>query len=292
LDSVSGKHQVNFKHLFVVPAVAMLLAACAAIPGPTPLLQEIAPTGRLRVGIGVGAVSSAFWATPDAATGKPRGVTVDLGGEFAKRLGVPLELVVYNNSGEVTAGGPRGDWDVAFMPVDTERTKLVDFGPAYYLFESTYLVPAGSAIRSIAEVDRPGVRVVGIENTTTARSAARTLKNTTVQTFRTVDEITERLRSGNADAVALGRESLDSLAQKFPGSRVLPGNFQATGVAIAVPKGRQGSLVCATAFIEIAKAGGLVRRALDAAGLKDAPVAPASSLAPAASISSGGASAC
>jgi len=253
----------------------MVLAACAAIPGPTPLLQEIAPTGKLRVGIGVGAVSSAFWATRDTATGKPRGVTVDLGGALAERLGVALELVTYNNSGEVTAGGPRGDWDVAFMPVDAERAGMVDFGPAYYLFESTYLVPAGSAIRSIAEVDRAGVRVVGIENTTTARSAARSLKNTTVKTFRTVDEITERLRSGNADAVALGRESLDGLALKFPGSRVLPGNYQATGVAIAVPKGRAVSFACATAFIEGAKAGGLVRRALDAAGLKGAPVAPA-----------------
>jgi polar amino acid transport system substrate-binding protein len=268
---------VKLKKLLVAPAVAMLLAACAATPDRTALLQKIAPTGKLRVGIGVGAVSSAFWATADAATGKPRGVTVDLGGELAQRLGVPLKLVIYNNSGEVTAGGPRGDWDVAFMPVDAERAKMVDLGPAYYLFESTYLVPAGSAIRSIAEVDRPGVRVVGIENTTTARSAARSLRNTKVQTVSTVDEIIERVRSGNADAVALGRESLESLALKFPGSRVLPGNFQATGVAIAVPKGRRVSLACATAFIEDAKSGGLVRRALDKAGLKDAPVAPAAS---------------
>jgi polar amino acid transport system substrate-binding protein len=254
---------------------AVLLAACAAPTGPSPLLQEIAASGALRVGIGVGAVPSPFWATRDAATGNPRGVTVDLAGALAQRLGVPLQLVAYNNSGEVTAGGPRGEWDVAFMPVDAERVKMVDFGPAYSLLESTYLVPAGSAIRSIAEVDRPGVRVIGIENTTTARSAARSLGNTAVQTLKTVDEIAARLRAGTADAVALGRESLEGLALTFPGSRVLPGNYQATVVAIAVPKGRAVSLACATAFIESAKAEGLVRRALDAAGLKGSTVAPA-----------------
>jgi polar amino acid transport system substrate-binding protein len=200
---------------------------------------------------------------------------VDLGSVLAQRLGVPLALVVYNNSGEVAAGGPRGEWDITFMAVDADRAKSVDFGPAYYQFESTYLVPAGSSIRNTAEVDRPGMRVAGIDNTTTARSASRSLKNTTVQTFKTVDEITERLRSGTVDAVALGRESLDNLALQFPGSRVLPGNYQATGTAIAVPKGRKLSLACAAAFIESAKAEGLVRRALDAAGLKGAPVAPA-----------------
>ena len=265
-------------HCYMLPVVVALLAACAATITPA-LLQEIAPTGRLRVGIGVGAVPSAFWATRDPATGNPKGVAVDLGSALAQRLGVPLELVVYNNSGEVTAGGPRGEWDITFMAVDADRAKTVDFGPAYYQFESTYLVPAGSAIRSIPEVDRPGMRVAGIDNTTTARSASRSLKNTTVQTFRTVDEITGRLRSGSVDAVALGRESLDNLALQFPGSRVLPGNFQATGTAIAVPKGRERSLACAAAFIERAKAGGLVRSALDAAGLKGAPVAPAVPLA-------------
>jgi len=85
--------------------------------------KELISTGKLRVGIGVGAAPSAFWATRDPATSKPRGVTVSLGQALADRLGVPLELVIYPNSGEVTAGGPKGEWDVAFMPEDAERRK-------------------------------------------------------------------------------------------------------------------------------------------------------------------------
>ncbi len=245
--------------------------ARAAVP-----MSELAPTGKLRVGIGVGAVASAFWAIRDPATGRPRGVTVDLATALAQELGVPLELVVYPNSGELTLAGPRGEWDVAFMPVDAERAKAVDFGPAYYLFESTYLVPAGSPIRSLAEVDRPGVRVVAIEGTTTARSAARSLKNATLLRFQTVEELRELVRSGQADAVALGRESLEGLAAQLPGARILEGSFHASGVAVAVPKNRPAALAYVTNFIETAKAAGVVRRALDNAGLTKATVAPAS----------------
>jgi polar amino acid transport system substrate-binding protein len=249
--------------------LCVLLAACAAAPA-----KEVAPGGTLRVGIGVGPVPSAFWATRDPASGEPRGVTVELARAMAKDLGVALQLVAYPNSGEVTNGGPRGEWDVAFMPVDDVRARVVDFGPAYYLTESTYLVAAGSPIRSLAEVDRPGVRVAGVEGTTTARSAARSLKNNTVQTYRTADELLELIRSGNADAIALGRESLAGMQAKLPGTRILDGHFQATGTAVAVPKGRSAALAYVSAFVEKAKKDGTVRKALDSAGLKGSPVAP------------------
>jgi polar amino acid transport system substrate-binding protein len=270
---------------FIKLLAALGLAAatgCATQPGGLPMapMQELAPAGKLRVGIGVGSVSSAFWATRDAATGKPKGVTVSLGENLANRLGVPLQLVVYSNSGEVTAGGPRGEWDVAFMLVDAERANMVDFGPPYFLAESTYLVPAGSTAVTIADVDRPGARVIGIAGTTTARAAARTLKNTTVQTFRTTEELTATMRAGTADAVALGRESLQDFSKEFPGSRVLPGHFQATGVAVAVPKNHPAALAWVTSYMEQAKASGAVRKALDDNGMKDAAVAPAGPLKP------------
>src|SRR3954463_5277717 len=142
-------------------------------------LGELAPTGTLRVGIGVGPVSSAFWATRDAASGEPRGVTVDLGKALAERLGVPVAYVVFGSSGELANAAETGAWDVAFMPVDDERRQKLAFGPDYVLFQSTYLVPPGSRIQKFEEVDRPGVRVFGVENTTTARSAARALKQAT-----------------------------------------------------------------------------------------------------------------
>ena len=249
--------------------LCVLLAACAAGPA-----KEVAPGGVLRVGIGVGPVPSAFWATRDPASGEPRGVTVDLARAMARDLGLPLRLVAYANSGEVTAAGPKGEWDVAFMPVDEARARMVDFGPAYHLTESTYLVAAGSPIRTLADVDRPGVRVAGVDGTTTARSAARSLKNTQVKTYRTADELLELVRSGNADAIALGRESLAGMQAKLPGSRILDGHFQATGTAVAVPKGRPAALAYVSGFVEKAKKDGTVRGALDAAGLKHSPVAP------------------
>jgi polar amino acid transport system substrate-binding protein len=113
-----------------------------------------------------------------------------------------------------------------------------------------------------------------VEGTTTARSAARSLKTNTVKTYRTADELFELIRSGNADAIALGRESLAGMQAKLPGSRILDGHFQATGTAVAVPKGRPAALAYVTAFMEKAKKDGTVRSALDAAGLKNSPVAP------------------
>ncbi len=261
----------------VAITLAFLLAACAAVSYPVPEEQarkELVPTGKLRVGIGVGAAPSAFWATRDPATGRPRGVTVDLAGALAARLGVPLELVVYANSGEVVAAGPKGEWDASFMPVDDERRKIVEFGPAYYLSTSTYMVRPGSPIRSIAEVDRPTVRVAGIANTTTARTAIATLKNTKVQNFRTVEEILEKMKAGEVDAVALGRQSLEGLAPKLPGARILDGHFHAAGNAVAVPKGKPAAFAYVHDFIEQAKRDGTVRRALDGAGFRDLAVAP------------------
>ena len=254
---------------------ALALAACASIPGDQ-ARKELLPTGKLRVGIGVGASPSAFWATRDPATGQLRGVTVDLANALANRLGAPLELVVYPNSGEVTAAGPKGEWDAAFMPEDAERRTIVDFGPAYYLSTSTWLVRAGSAIRTIAEVDQPGVRAAGIANTTTARTATTTLKHTKLLSFRTMDELVEKMKSGEVDAIALGRESLQGLQPQLPGSRILDGYFHAAATAVAVPKNHPAALAYVSEFIEQAKASGIVRRAFDNAGMHGAAVAPPS----------------
>ena len=251
------------------------LAACASVPSDQ-VKKELLPTGKLRVGIGIGASPSAFWATRDPDTGQPRGVTVDLANALAKKLGAPLELVVFPNSGEVTAAGPKGEWDAAFMPEDAERRKMVDFGPAYYLSTSTYMVRAGSPIRTLAEVDQPGVRVAGIANTTTARTAINTLKNTKVISFRTVDEMVAKMKASEVDAIALGRESLRGLLPQLPGARILDGHFHAAGTAVAVPKNHAAALAYVTQFIEEAKSSGIVRRAFDGAGMQGAPVAPPS----------------
>ena len=236
-------------------------------------INELAASGKLRVGVVAAPSVSAFFVTQDAA-GAPHGVTVDLGAALAQWLGVPVEFMVAPNSGLVTEALAAGEIDVSFMPVDDERKTRIDFGPAYFVVESTYLVTAASGIATLAEVDRPGVRVVGIANTTTIRSAARTLQRTTVAAATSIDEAMTMMRSGSADAFALSHDSLPPLAAGLPGSRILDGGFQRTVIAIAVPKNRPPVLAAVTAFMEDAKTSGLVRRALDAAGFRDGAVAP------------------
>lgn len=263
--------------LLTMVLAALLTAMSAHAQEREAVMKELVPTGTLRVAVAVGPAASALWATRDPASGRPRGVTVDLGTALAAKLGVPLALVEYKSSGEIIEAAAGGAWDVGFTPVDDERKKSVDFGTNYALGESTYMVAPGSTIHKIEEVDRAGVRVVGVENTATIRTARRTLKHTPAIGTKGLDEAVEMIRTGKADAIALGRESLESLVGKIPGARVLDGYFHATGTAIAVPKGKAAALKAATDFIEAAKQDGTVRRALDAHGLQKAKVAPAGS---------------
>ena len=255
----------------------MLLVAAIAAGGASAqentAVKELIPRGKLRVGVVFAPAASAFFVVKDAS-GEPHGVTVDLAIELAKKLGVPVEFMLAANSGLVTDATESGAVDVGFMPVDEERKKRVDFGPAYFMIESTYLASAASGIKTVAEVDRPNVRVVGIANTTTIRAATRSLKNTTISAAASVEEAMALLRAGKADAFALSRDSLPPLAAQLPGSRIVDGGFQQTAIAIAVPKNRPNALAYVTAFLQQAKASGSVRRALDKAGFPNEPVAP------------------
>jgi polar amino acid transport system substrate-binding protein len=236
-------------------------------------IKQLAPAGRLRGGIVVAPAASAFFAIKDDR-GQVRGVTVDILRGFAESLKLPLDLHVFSNSGQVTDAVASGACDLSFMPQDAARAEKVAFGPAYFFIESTYLVPAGSAIRAIDEVNRPGVRIVAIANTTTMRSARRTAPQASVEEVAGVDLMTEMARKGEGDAFALSQDSFVTLLPKLTGARVLPGNFQQTGIAVAVPKGRPAALKLASELLDDAKKSGAVRRALDAAGFKDAAVAP------------------
>jgi polar amino acid transport system substrate-binding protein len=236
-------------------------------------MNELTPTGKLRVGFAVAPAMSALFVVKDK-DGMPRGVPVDLAKELARQLGVEVEFMLAPNTGELTDALAAGAIDVSFMPVDDERRKRIDFGPVYFLVESTYLATEASGIMTADDVDREGVRVVGIANTTTIRAAARTLKHTTVKAMQSIGEAFAMMASGKADAFALSRDSLPPFAKMLPGSRIVTGGFQLTGIAIAVPKGRPAALAYVTKFMEKAKHFGVVRRALDRAGFPNEPVAP------------------
>ncbi len=236
-------------------------------------IKQLAPTGRLRCGVVVAPAPSIFFATKDDK-GAARGVAVDLLRGFAAALKLPLDLQVFSNSGQVTDAVASGNCDVAFMPQDAARAERVDFGPAYFVIESTYLVPAGSTMQTIDDVNKPGVRIVAIANTTTMRSARRTAPLASVEEVAGVDLMTEMARKGDGDAFALSHDSFAGLLPDLPGARVLPGNFQQTGIAVAVPKGRPAALKLASELLDAAKKSGAVRHALDAAGFTDAVVAP------------------
>jgi polar amino acid transport system substrate-binding protein len=120
----------------------------------------------------------------------------------------------------------------------------------YFVDENAYLVPAGSTIQSIAEVDYPGARVIAIAGTTTSRTATRVLKSATVTQVKSVDDALDMLRTGKADAFALARAALAPLVRRVPGARILDGSFNRVGVGMAIPKNRPNALAYVTAFTE------------------------------------------
>jgi polar amino acid transport system substrate-binding protein len=235
--------------------------------------KELAPTGKLRIAVAIAPSPSAQFAVRDGDG--IRGVAVTLGAALARKLGVPAEIVAHDGSGEIQNSAAADQWDVAFLPVDEERKKFVDFGNAYHLLQSTFLVAPGSTIASVKDADAEGVAIGGVANTATFRAAMKATPNATHVAFAKVDAAVAAMQDKRIEAIALSRESLSGLVGKIPGARILDDAFLNSSTAICVPKGRPAALAYASAFIEEAKAAGLVRRALDEMGLTASQVAPA-----------------
>ena len=249
-------------------AASMMMAGSAGAGG---LKDEIAPTGKLRVAIAISTAGGAFWSTKSGA-GVYAGVPVDLGKEMASQLGVPIEYVAYDNSGQITDAAAKGIWDVAFLPQDATRMTKMSFGPIYEVADATYIVKAGSAITDFATLDQPGVTVAAEYNTTTMRGAVAHLKNAKVIEYQTYDQIFNLLKNGEIDAFALSRDQLNAMAKKIPGTRVLDETFKKTVTAVAVPLNHPQALAFVTKFMTDAISNGLLRKVYDNSGLKDAPI--------------------
>jgi polar amino acid transport system substrate-binding protein len=256
-----------------------LLAGCSVsqvqrvppVPAPPPpaTRAELAPTGALRVAV--------FTGNPligsRSETGEVTGTTVILGKALAARLGVPVSIIEYSSIANVVEGAKAGAWDIAALGVDPARRGVLDYAPPHLSVDLTYLVGPGSAIHSVADADRPGVRVVAARAGVPAIVLERSLTKATFVLAENETDGFALLKAGKAQALAQNRSMLITLAATLPGSRVLDDRFLAAELAFALPKGRPAALAFVSEFVEQAIASGLVRRAIDEAGLKGVSVA-------------------
>lgn len=237
---------------------------------------ELAPEGKLRAGVVRAPQGGVFFVSVDEQA-QPVGVTVDLIRQFARDLQLEPVFSVFPNSGECTDAVASGGIDIAFMPVDAERRRKVDFGPAYYLLRSTFLLAAGTGIRTIADYRQRGRRFVGIAGTTTLRAAIRTFGAERAVEARGVDEAMAQFAGGAVDAVALSEDYLAMAQPNYPGSSVMEDAFQETSISVALPRQRPLAFALAGRLLEQAKSSGQVRAIFDRNGLSGEAVAPVGS---------------
>jgi len=249
---------------------AGLFAACAAVPpAPTLAVAQLAPSGKLRAAINYG---NPILATRDA-NGEPRGVSVDLARELARRLGVPVELVIYTAAGKVVAGIQAGAWDVGFFAIDPVRAVDTDFSAAYLLIEGAYLVPADSSIRRNEDVDRDGVRVAVGRGSAYDLYLTRELKQAKLLRAPTSQAVTDMMVAQKLDVAAGVKQQMQADAGRLPGLRLIDGRFMEIRQAMAVPKGRGAGASYVAAFVEEMKDSGFIADALRRHGIEGAVVA-------------------
>lgn len=237
--------------------------------------SELAPAGKLRVGINYG---NPVLATRDAASGELSGVAVDLARELARRTELPIEIVSFDSAGKMFDAAKTGAWDVAFLAVDPGRASEIDFTAPYVEIEGTYLIPAGAPFRNVADVDREGVRV-GVS----AKSAydlflSRNLRHAQIVRAQSPESAFDLIITNKVDLLAGVRQTLVAHSAKLPGSRVFEDRFMAIGQAMGIVKGRGEAVNYLREFIEDVKASGFVARAIEKAGVKGVAVAPATSV--------------
>jgi len=239
---------------------------------PFPALRsDLAPTGRLRVGINYG---NFLLVTKDPASGESRGIVIDLARELGRRLEVPIELIGYETAGKMADAVKSGAWDVAFLANEPARANEIAFSPAYLEIEAGYLVPAGSPIRSIAEVDREGVRIAVAEKSAYDLYLARSIRLAKLVRAAGIDASYDVFVKEKLEALSGLKPRLVTDAAKLPGSRVLEGKFTAVQQSIGTPRARQAGARFLREFAEEMKASGFVAKAIERHGVRGVSVAP------------------
>ena len=237
--------------------------------------SELAPTGKLRVGINHG---NFLLIASGSKGGNPRGVAPDVARELGRQLGVPVEFVDFDTAGGLADAVRTGAWDVAFLGAEAQRAAEIALTAAYLEIPATYIVPAGSPIRSVAEVDREGVRIAVTERAAYELFLSRNIKHATLVRVDGLDGSFNHFVSEKLDALAGLRPRLLTDVEKLPGARLLDGQFYAVQQAIGTPKARAEAAKYLRAFAEQVKASGFVAAAISrnaVPGVSAAPPAPA-----------------
>lgn len=243
-----------------------IVVVCLASHGDA----QLTTAGKLRVGINFG---NALLANRDAA-GTPGGIAVDLARELARRAAIPMEIVSYRSAGEMADGARAGAWDVAFLATDPDRAGEIAFTPPYLEIEGTYLVPPGSPLRTLADIDRNGVRIAISEKSAYDLYLTRELKHARLVRVPGVNPSVDLYLSEKLDALAGLKPLLLEVAGKQPGARVLEGRFTVVLQAIGTPKGREAASRYLSEFVDHIKASGLVARTIERNGVLGVSVAP------------------
>lgn len=225
--------------------------------------ELLAPGGTLRAGINL---SNFLLVTSRAADGTPQGVSPDMARTLANLIGAKLEYVPYPSPGPLADDAGSGNWDVGLIGAEPQRAEFIAFTPAYSEIEASYLLPPGSTLANVEEVDRPGVRIA-----TTARTAyglwlERNIRHATFVWGKTFDEALETLREGRADALGALRAGLLKDRERFPGATIMPGRFMAVRQAIGTPRARERALPLLERFVAQAVSTGLVARLIEKHG--------------------------
>jgi polar amino acid transport system substrate-binding protein len=231
-------------------------------------MTDIVRAGKIRVALYPPTYSK------DLRTGLLSGWTIDVIRALGERLGVAAETVERQTPPEAVACLVAGDCDVAILGIEPGRAAQVDFAPALVELDYTLLVPASVSARSLAELDRPGMRIAAVRGHASTLELERQVAKAELVYADMLEPAFQILRQGKADAFASVREIVLRCSEQLPGSRVLDGRYGSNLIGIATPKGRADRCAWISAFVEEAKASGLVQQALDRLGWRGARVAP------------------
>jgi len=226
---------------------------------PSTIRSDLAPGGKLRAGINY---SNFVLVRKDPENGEPQGIAVEVAREVGRRLDLPVEFVPFETAGRMAAAVNSGTWDIAFLANEPERAQEILFTPAYLEIEAGYVVPRGSAIQSIAEVDRDGVRIAVGDKSAYDLFLSRALKHATVVRAPGMNASCDLFVAQTLDALAGIKPWLVMITEKLPGSRLLDGHFMTVEQSIGVPRGRESAAKYLREFVQDVKTSGFLDQAI------------------------------